>query len=231
MSKIVVVLTAADTLPLADGTGHRTGFWAEEFVVAHRTLVSAGHDVSIATPGGKPAPVDPGSVNPAVVGEKAADEFATYLESVAGELANPRDLASISASDVDAIVFPGGHGPMVDLAVDPALGALLNAADAAGTIIAPFCHGPAALLSARRADGSFTFSGRRMTSFTDAEEQAGGVAGMQWLLASRLREEGAILEAGPAFSSFVVTDGNLITGQNPQSSQEVSDAVLAALRG
>jgi len=166
------------SLVSSDGTGHRAGFWAEEFVVAY-----------------------------------------------------PRDLAAISAAEFDAVVFPGRHGPMVDLAVDGALGALLNAADAAGTIITPFCHGPAAVLSTRRADGSFTFSGRRMTSSTDADEQAGGLAGMQWLLASRLREEGAIMEAGPAFSSFVVTDGNLITGQNPQSSQAVSDAVLAALHG
>ncbi len=231
MSRILMVVSAADSIELADGTSHPTGFWAEELVVAHRAFTAAGAQITLATPGGATPTVDPGSLDPATVGSAAkAQELAAYLATIQPELDHPVPLAEMSLEGVDAVVLPGGHGPMVDLAHDPDLGALLVAADAAGTIVAPFCHGPAGLLSAHAADGSFAFAGRRLTVFTDAEELTGGLgANTPWLVASTLAERGALVEAGEPWTSHVVRDGNLISGQNPQSSADVAAAVLAAL--
>ncbi|MFD5863862.1 type 1 glutamine amidotransferase domain-containing protein [Agromyces sp. NPDC127015] len=231
MTSILMIVTAADAIELADGSTHPTGFWAEELVVAHRALTAAGAEVTLATPGGAPAPVDPGSLSPEIVGDAAkVEEFRGYLESIAAELAAPAAIGDLDAAAYDALVLPGGHGPMVDLAHDPAVGAALVAADRAGVLIAPFCHGPAALLSATLADGGFAFAGRALTVFTDEEERTGGLgAGTPWFVASALAERGAHVEGGAAWSSHVVRDGNLITGQNPQSSEAVAGALLEAL--
>jgi len=225
MSNILLVATAANSLTLRDGTTHPTGFWAEELVVAHRELTAAGHRVTIATPDGRPAPVDPGSL--AVAG---GDEFARYLETISSELSTPAPLGSVRAEDFAAIVLPGGHGPMADLAHDPELGALLSQANELGILIAPFCHGPAALLSATAADGGFVFAGRRLAAFTDEEELAGGVGeNSPWFVEAELTARGAILDTGAPWSSHVVRDGNLISGQNPQSSVAVAEALIEAL--
>jgi len=233
MSKILMVATAADSLTLADGSEHATGFWAEELVVAHRELTAAGHDVVIATPGGKRAPVDPGSLTAANVGsEEVVAELSSYLDEIAAELKAPLSLGEVTAADYASVVLPGGHGPMADLAFDAALGAILAEADDAGTVIAPFCHGPAGLLSAVRPDGSFVFAGRKLTVFTDEEELSGGLGeNTPWFVAAKLRERGAVTEAGAAWTSYVVRDGNLISGQNPQSSAAVAAAVLEAVQG
>ena len=231
MSRILMVVSAADSLELADGTQHPTGFWAEELVVAHRSLKASGADITIATPGGKKPTVDPGSLNPEIVGDEGkVHEYERYLLDIAEELETPAALTSVSVADFDAIVLPGGHGPMADLATDPDLGALLIEANDAGTIIAPFCHGPAGLLSATAKDGSFAFAGRQLTVFTDEEELTGGTGEYTpWLVATTLAERGAIVKSGPAWSSYVVRDGNLISGQNPQSSEAVAAQVIAAL--
>jgi putative intracellular protease/amidase len=231
MSHILMAVSAADSLELADGTQHPTGFWAEELVVAHRALKASGADITIATPGGKKPTVDPGSLNPEIVGgEKRVREFERYLTEIAAELEAPAALSAVHVANFDAVVLPGGHGPMADLATDPDLGALLIEANDAGAIIAPFCHGPAGLLSATAKDGSFAFAGRQLTVFTDEEELTGGTGkNTPWLVATTLAERGAIVKAGPAWSSYVVRDGNLISGQNPQSSEAVAAAVVAAL--
>ncbi|WP_448811182.1 type 1 glutamine amidotransferase domain-containing protein [Agromyces bauzanensis] len=231
MSKILMVVTAADTLTLADGTSHPTGFWAEELVVAHRDLTRAGHAITLATPGGRAPTVDPGSLSAAVVGDQAkVDALRVYLDGIRADLAAPVALDTVRAADYDAIVLPGGHGPMADLAFDATLGAILTEADAAGTLIAPFCHGPAGLLSAVDASGVFAFAGRRLTVFTDEEERTGGTgANTPWFVASTLRERGALVEDAAPWTSHVVRDGNLITGQNPQSSEAVAAELVAAL--
>ncbi|WP_350347593.1 type 1 glutamine amidotransferase domain-containing protein [Agromyces sp. G08B096] len=231
MSSILMAVTAADTIRLADGTDHATGFWAEELVVAHRDLVAAGHRVTIATPGGRPAPVDPGSLTAEGVGDEArAAEYAAYLERLQPQLDAPADLAAVAPAGFDAVVLPGGHGPMVDLASDADLGRLLVAADAAGTLIAPFCHGPAGLLAATLDDGSFAFAGRRLSVFSDAEERAGGLGDRTpWWVEATLAERGAVIDDGEPWASHVVRDGNLISGQNPQSSHAVAAALVAAL--
>ncbi|EMY35088.1 ThiJ/PfpI domain-containing protein [Arthrobacter crystallopoietes BAB-32] len=175
MARILMVVSAADSLTMKDGTQHPTGFWAEELVTAHRLLSEAGHTVNIATPNGKRPTVDAISLDPENAGGQAkADELAAYLREIEPELSSPLVLSEVTAGHYNAIVLPGGHGPMADLASDAALGRLLVEADREELIIAPFCHGPAALLSAVDDGGEFAFAGRHLTVFTDEEELGGG---------------------------------------------------------
>ncbi|MBB2915188.1 putative intracellular protease/amidase [Streptosporangium becharense] len=231
MAKILMIISAADSLTLADGTAHPTGYWAEEVAASHRVLREAGVEVDIATPGGASPTVDPVSLDErGGVAEADAKEFRDYLDSIADDLARPLSVAEVSVSDYDGVYIPGGHGPMTDLARDPDLGRLLDEADRRGQVIAALCHGPAALLSTARPDGGFTFAGRRLTVFTDDEEHQGGLGDRSpYFVETRLRELGAVVEAGPAWASKVVVDGNLISGQNPQSSVDTANRVLTAL--
>lgn len=231
MANILMVVSAADSLTMRDGSEHPTGYWAEELVVSHQTLLGAGHTVHIATPGGKKPTVDEVSLAAeSAGGQDRADGFRRYIESLDAELSAPLVLADVDASAYDAVVMPGGHGPMTDLYQDADLGRLLIAVNKAGKIIAPFCHGPAGLLSATDEDGTFAFAGRRLTVFTDEEELNGGTGpNTPWFVEDVLKEKGAIVENGAAWTSNVVRDGNLITGQNPQSSADVAKEVLKAL--
>ncbi|PVE14169.1 type 1 glutamine amidotransferase domain-containing protein [Streptomyces scopuliridis] len=231
MSKILMVISGADSLKLADGSTHPTGYWAEEVAASHQLLRAAGVQVDLATPGGVRPTVDPISLDGrGGVDEAAGREFSAYLDSLTDELAEPLPLADVKAADYDAVYIPGGHAPMADLATDADLGRLLNEADAQGKTVAALCHGVAALLSATAADGGFTFAGRTLTSFTDEEERQGGTGeNTPWFVESRLRERGAVVETGAAWSSKVVVDGNLITGQNPQSSVDTAARVVQAL--
>ena len=231
MPSVLMVITAADSLTLADGGSHPTGFWAEEVAASHRILREAGADVRIATPGGRPAPVDPISLDErGGVSASDAGEFRAYLDAIAGELRQPLALADVQTGDYDAVYLPGGHGPMADLATDPELARILAEADARRLTVAALCHGPAGLLSATGADGRFLFAGRRLTVFTDEEERQGGLGDRSpYLVESRLRELGAVIESGPAWTSTVVRDGNLITGQNPQSSADTAREVVQSL--
>jgi putative intracellular protease/amidase len=231
MSKILMVISAASTLQLADGSTHPTGFWAEEVATSHRVLKAAGVQVDIATPGGAKPTVDALSLSEqGGVSAADAEEFQAYLDDIAKELATPLALSDVTVGDYDAIYIPGGHAPMADLARDADLGRLLNEADAQGKTVAALCHGVAGLLSASKADGSFTFAGRDLTSFTDEEERQGGLGeNTPFFVESRLRERGAVPRTGAAWSNTVVVDGNLITGQNPQSSTATAESVLKAL--
>lgn len=231
MARILMIISAARTVTLTDGSAHPTGFWAEEVAASHRVLRDAGHDVDIATPGGVRPTVDAISLDErGGVAEADAKEFRDYLAAIDGELAAPLDLARIAAGDYDVVYLPGGHAPMTDLAADADLGRLLNAADRRGAVVAALCHGLAALLSATKADGSFTFAGRSLTSFSDEEEHQGGLGDKSpFFVESLLRERGAVVTPGPAWSSTVVVDGNLVTGQNPQSSADTAKRVLAML--
>lgn len=231
MANILMVVSAADSLTMRDGGEHPTGYWAEELVVSHQTLRDAGHTVHIATPGGVKPTVDQVSLTAESAGsQERADSFREYIASIDAELASPLTLADVDASAYDAVVMPGGHGPMTDLYKDPDLGRLLISTDKGGKVIAPFCHGPAALLSAVGDDGTFAFAGRRLTVFTNEEELNGGTGpNTPWFVEDALKEKGALVENAAAWSSNVVRDGNLITGQNPQSSEAVAKEVIKAL--
>jgi len=231
MTKILIVLSAADTWTRADGSKYESGVWAEEFVVMDEKFLAEGCTVDIATPGGVAPTIDQHSMNPDVVGQANVDHFRSYLDAIAERLATPLVLADVDGRHYDAIVIPGGHGPVEDLYKDPDMGRILLEADRGGILIAPVCHGQAALLATRGSDGSWPFAGRAMTSFSDEEEvELGTAENAPWLLADTLRKSGARYEKGPNWGAYVVRDGNLLTGQNPASSAPLAEAVLAALR-
>ncbi|QKV96236.1 type 1 glutamine amidotransferase domain-containing protein [Streptomyces sp. NA02950] len=231
MTAVLFVVTAADHWTLADGTRHATGFWAEELATPHRLFREAGFDVTIATPGGVTPTVDAASLAPeATGGSDQADAIAAYLESIRADLEKPVTLEEVDLDAYDAVLYPGGHGPMEDLAVHAASGRLLTAALDSGKPLGVLCHAPAALLAARREDGSWPFAGYRITGFTNDEETAAGFADKApWLLQDRLVERGADFHAAAPFSEHVVADRNLHTGQNPASSARLARNLIDVL--
>ncbi|MEV0977168.1 type 1 glutamine amidotransferase domain-containing protein [Streptomyces sp. NPDC049915] len=230
MSKILFVMTGADRLTLADGTQHPTGFWAEEAVAPYEAFKAAGHEIVVATPGGVVPPVDKASLEAEVNGgQDNADRIAAALDAMA-ELRRPVRLEDVTLGDYAAVFYPGGHGPMEDLAVDAGSGRLLTEALAAGTPLGVVCHGPAALLAARSSDGGNAFAGYRVAAFTNAEEIQGGLADqVKWLLQDRLTEAGVLVEAAEPWAPHVVTDRTLVTGQNPASSAPLAAELLKRL--
>ncbi|MEV0281961.1 type 1 glutamine amidotransferase domain-containing protein [Streptomyces sp. NPDC050610] len=230
MSKILFVVTGADHWTLADGTEHPTGFWAEEAVAPYEAFKAAGHEVVVATPGGVVPTVDQGSLAPeANGGQEGADRVAASLASFT-ELRRPVALADVDLADYAAVFYPGGHGPMEDLAVDAGSGALLVAALESGTPLGVVCHAPAALLAATGADGANAFAGYRLTGFTNAEERQAGLADKaKWLLQDRLLEIGADFQEGAPWAPYVVVDRTLVTGQNPASSAPLAAELLKKL--
>lgn len=230
MSKILFVMTGVDHWTLADGTKHPTGFWAEEFVVPFEKLKGAGHEIVVATPGGAVPSVDNGSLAPeANDGQETADHRARVIATSA-ELNNPVDLAKVDLADYAAVFYPGGHGPMEDLAVDADSGRLLATILTSGKPLAVVCHAPAALLAATGEDGANPFAGYALTGFTNAEEtQAGFADKARWLLQDRLVEIGADFREADPWAPNVVVDRTLITGQNPASSAGVADELLKTL--
>jgi len=232
MHSVLMILTGAKSWTQKDGSQRPSGFWAEEFVAPHEVLVSAGVKITIATPGGKPATVDAVSLAPETnQGDVAKIEALTaYLQKHADALRSPRRLEDANLVEFDAIFVPGGHGPMQDLAVDESVGKILSAALAdPKKIVGAVCHGQASFLSAGDSTG-WAFKGRRLTAFSNTEEtQTGLAANAPWLLEDRLRAAGASFEAGAPWSSHVVVDGNLVTGQNPASAEAAMKAILDLL--
>ncbi|WP_439679608.1 type 1 glutamine amidotransferase domain-containing protein [Embleya sp. MST-111070] len=230
MAKILFVLTGSDHWTLADGTRHPTGFWADEAVAPFEAFTAAGHEVVVATPGGVVPTVDAASLAPDVNGgPDGAAEVAAGLDRFAA-LRAPLDLAEVELADYAAVFYPGGHGPMEDLAVDATSGALLVAALASGKPLGVVCHGPAALLATADADGTSPFAGRRMTAFTNAEEiQAGFGERAHWLLQDRLINLGVDFREGGPWAPHVVVDDNLYTGQNPASAAPLAREIVKAL--
>jgi putative intracellular protease/amidase len=227
MAKILMVLTGADSWTLNDGTRHPTGFWAEEAVVPYQALTAAGHEVAVATPGGVPPTPDAGSLTAEVGG--GAQSMKEAVEAIE-ELRAPLVLADVSVDDYDAVFYPGGHGPMEDLAVDADSGRLLAAALDSGKPLAVVCHGPAALLAAHRADGTSAFAGYRVAAYTNAEVVQAGLADRaKWLLQDRLATDGVLVEAAEPWTPHVVVDRNLITGQNPMSSAPLAEELVRRL--
>jgi putative intracellular protease/amidase len=218
MAKILFVVTSHSEIDAE----HPTGLWYEEYSSPFRAFAEAGFDTVTASPHGGRAPVDPRSL-----------EGVEPDEAASAALADTRTLHEVGdALLYDAIFIPGGHGAMFDLAQNLPLKTLLSEFDVQGKIVASVCHGPAAFVDAIRAGQPKTLvSGRRITCFTDAEERAAGLDGlMPFLLASKLREQGAeVVERAP-WTDHVEVDGTWITGQNPQSSASTAKAVIDALR-
>jgi putative intracellular protease/amidase len=231
MTKVLIVMSAADKWTRADGSIYPTGVWAEEFIALDEAFLAEGFQVDLASPGGVAPTIDALSLETRIIGQAKADHYAAYLAANAARLAHPLVLAAVEPAAYDAIVVPGGHGPVEDLYKDPDMGRVLVQANRDGKLIAAVCHGPAAFLAAREDDGSWPFADRKMTSLSDEEEiEFGTAANAPWLLAKSLRERGAVFDQGPNWAPFVVRDGNLLTGQNPASSAPLAEEVIAALR-
>jgi putative intracellular protease/amidase len=218
MPKILFVVTSHSEIDAA----HKTGLWLDEYATPHASFREAGFDIVTASPRGGAAPVDPRS-------QQGAEDDDAALAT----LAQTHPLHEIGdALQYDAIFIPGGHGAMFDLSTSLPLKTLLSEFDAQGKFIASVCHGPAAFVDAIRAGEPKTLvSGKTLTCFTDEEERDTGLdALMPYLLASKLREQGANVVEAPAWQQHVETDGTWITGQNPQSSGAVAAAVISALQ-
>ncbi|NHD15909.1 MULTISPECIES: type 1 glutamine amidotransferase domain-containing protein [Actinopolyspora] len=231
MAKILFVMTGADHWTLADGTKHPTGYWAEEFAAPHQVFTGAGHEITVATPGGVVPTVDQSSLAAeANGGQEQADRIAAVLES-ATELTNPVELENVRLSDYDAVFYPGGHGPMEDLAVNDDSARLLTDTLNSGKPLGVVCHAPAALLATEGGGGTSPFAGYRLTGFTNTEESQAGLADKAaWLLQDRLVALGAEFSEGQPWAPNVVVDRNLYTGQNPASSEPLANELLSTLR-
>lgn len=229
MSKILFVLTGADHWTLADGTQHPTGFWAEEAVAPYEAFKAAGHEIVVATPGGVVPTVDKASLAPEYNGGRENADRVTAVLAEATELQHPVRIEDVDLDDYAAVFYPGGHGPMEDLAVDADSGRLLTRALESGKPLGVVCHGPAALLAAER-DGVNSFAGYEVAAFTNAEETQSGFAGQaKWLLQDRLTEAGVLVQVGEPWAPKVVVDRNLVTGQNPASSAPLATELLRKL--
>ncbi|SES23344.1 Putative intracellular protease/amidase [Streptomyces sp. yr375] len=230
MAKILFVMTGVDHWTLADGTKHPTGFWAEEAAAPYEAFRAAGHEVVVATPGGVVPTVDKGSLAAEVNGgQEGADRIAATLADMT-ELERPIRLEDVDLDDYAAVFYPGGHGPMEDLAVDAVSGRLLIDALGSGRPLGVVCHAPAALLAAVKEDGSNAFAGYQVAAFTNAEEiQAGFGEKAKWLLHDRLTEAGVDVQVGEPWAPKVVVDRNLVTGQNPASSAPLAVELLKKL--
>ncbi|MBE5529044.1 dimethylallyltransferase [Laribacter hongkongensis] len=225
MPNVLMVLTSHDRL---GNTGHPTGFWVEEFAAPYYVLADAGVTLTLASPAGGQPPVDPKSALP----EFQTDATRRFDADPAlkARLAGTVRLAGLKADDFDAVFYPGGHGPLWDLATDPDSVALIEDFVRQDKPVAAVCHAPAVLLRTRTAEGQPLVAGRQVTGFSNSEEDAVGLSAVvPFLLETALRAEGADYRKGPDWGSFVVEDGLLITGQNPASSASAAQCLLARL--
>lgn len=221
--KILMVLTSHDQL---GNTGLKTGFWLEEFAAPYYVFKDAKADITIASPKGGQPPLDPKSDEPDFQ-TAATGRFKEDAEAQAA-LANSLKLSDISADDFDAVFFPGGHGPLWDLSEDRDSIALIETMFLAGKTVAAVCHAPAVFRLTKAPDGSSLIEGKSVTGFSNSEEAAVELIEIvPFLLENELQMIGANYSKSADWYPYVITDGNLITGQNPASSAEVAEAVLA----
>lgn len=220
--KVLMVLTSHDQL---GNTGRKTGFWLEEFAAPYYTFIDAGAKVVLASPAGGQPPLDP--VSDQVDFQTAATERFKADPAAQQVLANTLELSSVQAADFDTVFYPGGHGPLWDLAESPLSITLLEAFERAGKPLGLVCHAPGALRHVRAANGEPLVKGRRVTGFSNTEEEAVGLTDVvPFLVEDQFKALGGLYEKGPDWQSFVITDGRLVTGQNPGSSDAVATALL-----
>ncbi|MEC5322567.1 type 1 glutamine amidotransferase domain-containing protein [Aurantimonas sp. A3-2-R12] len=223
---ILMVLTSHDTL---GDTGEKTGFWLEEFAAPYYVLRDAGAKITIASPKGGQPPLDPKSDAPDAQTE-ATERF--KKDEVAQQaLASTVKLADIDAADFDAVFYPGGHGPLWDLAESADSKRLIEAFAASDRPVGAVCHAPAIFRHTTGIDGKPLVSGRRVAGFTNSEEEAVGLTDVvPFLVEDMLKANGGLYEKGADWGSYVVVDGKLVTGQNPASSEEAAKELLKLLK-
>ena len=223
---ILFVLTSHDQL---GDTGNKTGFWVEEFANPYYTLLDKGATITIATPKGGAAPIDPSSDSP----EAATEDTDRYNKDADAKerIANTKVLANINPNDFDAVFYPGGHGPLWDLANDETSIALIEKFNSQQKPIAFVCHAPAALKSVKNTDGSPLVKGKKVTGFTNTEEAAVQLTDIvPFLVEDMLTENGGIYSKKEDWAAYAIQDGNLITGQNAASSAFVAEKIIESLQ-
>jgi putative intracellular protease/amidase len=225
--KILMVLTSHDQL---GNTGRKTGFWLEEFAAPYYAFKEAGADIVLASPKGGQPPLDPKSNEPSFQTELTHRFEADAAAKAA--LASTVRLDEVKSDGFDTVFYPGGHGPMWDLAEDPHSIALIESFVAAGKPVALVCHAPGALRHVKRSDGKPLVQGRKVTGFTNTEEEAVGLTNVvPFLVEDELKAKGGLFSKTEDWKVHVVTDGKLVTGQNPASSGPGAKALLAVLKG
>jgi putative intracellular protease/amidase len=229
MLPVLMILTSHAQL---GNTGKPTGIWAEELTTPYYALKDAGFDVVLASPlGGKP-PFAAGSAKDAIDDNEGSVKRFLKDSAAMVKFSVTHQAKSINAVDYSAVFLPGGHGTMWDTAEDSATAKLVSDMFNAGKPVAAVCHGPAGLVKALRADGKSILFGKKVNGFTNEEETAAGLMDVvPFHLETRMRDLGGLFENGPMWQPYAVRDGNLITGQNPQSSALVASHVVAALQG
>lgn len=223
--KVLFVLTSHSEL---GNTGQKTGFWVEEFAAPYYALADKGVDITIASPKGGQPPIDPKSEAPDAQTEATKRYYADA--ALKEKVAHTEKLADVNAADFDAVFYPGGHGPMWDLYEDKNSIALIQNFWAAGKPVAAVCHAPSALLNVKDENGEPLVKGKKVTGFTNTEEEGVQLTNVvPYLLEDELKARGGHYSKGSDWSSYVVEDGMLITGQNPASSEEAAKKLLALL--
>ena len=223
--KILMVLTSHDQL---GNTGKKTGFWLEEFAAPYYVFRDAGADITLASPLGGQPPLDPKSDAPDA--QTAATRRFKADTAAQQALAHTEKLGGMLAGNFDAVFYPGGHGPLWDLAEDAHSILLIEAMHGAGKPVVAVCHAPGVLRHAKGADGSPLVRGRQVTGFTNTEEAAAQLTDVvPFLVEDVLRQNGGLYSKAGDWQPYVVSDGNLITGQNPASSEKAAQALLQQL--
>jgi putative intracellular protease/amidase len=223
--KILMVLTSHDKL---GDTGNKTGFWLEEFAAPYYVFKDAGAEITLASPKGGQPPLDPSS--DADDAQTEATKRFKSDDAAQKELANTEVLSSVSADGFDAIFYPGGHGPLWDLAEDKASINLIESFAASDRPVGAVCHAPAVFKHTKGTDDKPLVSGKTVTGFTNTEEEAVGLTDVvPFLVEDMLKTNGGTYKKGDDWASFVVTDGKLVTGQNPASSEEAAHKLLSLM--
>lgn len=224
--KILMVLTSHDRL---GDTGKKTGFWLEEFAAPFYALQDAGAEITLASPKGGQPPPDPKSDEPDA--RTAATERFRSDPAAQAALAATTPLSQVDAADFDAVFYPGGHGPLWDLAEDQNSIALIEAFARACKPVGAVCHAPGVLRHVRGPDGEFLVKGRQVAGFTNSEEAAVGLTDVvPFLVEDMLKANGGLYSRGDDWAPHVASDGGLVTGQNPASSEAAAEALLDLLK-
>jgi putative intracellular protease/amidase len=220
--KVLIILTSHDQL---GNTGQKTGFWLEELAAPYYVLLDAGAEITLASPAGGQPPLDPKSDAPDA--QSQATQRFKKDDAAQSALAHTTPLREIDADEFDAIFYPGGHGPLWDLAENADSRRIIETFIAKDRPLAAVCHAPAIFEHTKKADGKSVVSGRRVTGFANTEEAAVGLTKIvPFLVEDMLKSNGGLYEKGPDWGSHVVVDGKLVTGQNPASSEAAAKALL-----
>lgn len=224
--KILIVLTSHDQL---GDTGNKTGFWVEEFAAPYYVFKDAGLEITLASPLGGQPPIDPTSVLADFVTE-ATKRFDQDTEAK-DQLAKTVVLSSVNESDYDGVFYPGGHGPLWDLATDATSIELIEAFLTVNKPVGVVCHASAVLLDVKNANGEFAIKGKAVAGFTNTEEAAVQLTDVvPFLVEDELIKRGADYQKVDDFNAFAVQDGLIFSGQNPASSELVAEKLLAYLK-